>query len=112
MFRPKLLFTSLAALALGACSPQDPQAVTSAAIARKPNADASKLVAEARALIAAMPVNETEAAGADLAAAFKGSGGKDKAPRQAELEQTWATFAKEKYAAAQAKAEAALKAAK
>ena len=27
MFRPKLLFTSLAALALGACSPQDPQAV-------------------------------------------------------------------------------------
>ena len=24
MFRPKLLFTSLAALALGACSPQDP----------------------------------------------------------------------------------------
>ncbi|WP_407312074.1 imelysin family protein [Pseudomonas sp. nanlin1] len=35
MFRPKLLFTSLAALALGACSPQDPQAVTSAAIAKQ-----------------------------------------------------------------------------
>ena len=35
MFRPKLLFTSLAALALGACSPQDPQAVTSAAIANQ-----------------------------------------------------------------------------
>lgn len=34
MFRPKLLFTSLAAIALGACSPQDPQAVTSAAIAK------------------------------------------------------------------------------
>ncbi|PTR29362.1 MULTISPECIES: imelysin family protein [unclassified Pseudomonas] len=34
MFRPKLLFTSLVALALGACSPQDPQAVTSAAIAK------------------------------------------------------------------------------
>ncbi len=33
MFRPKLLFTSLAALALGACAPSDPQAVTSAAIA-------------------------------------------------------------------------------
>ncbi|WP_263260509.1 imelysin family protein [Pseudomonas sp. RIT-PI-S] len=33
MFRPKLLFTSLAALALGACAPQDPQAVTSAALA-------------------------------------------------------------------------------
>ena len=29
MFRPKLLFTSLAALVLGAYSPQDPQAVTS-----------------------------------------------------------------------------------
>ena len=35
MFRPKLLFTSLAALALGACAPQDPQAVTSAAIAKQ-----------------------------------------------------------------------------
>ncbi|WP_191487384.1 imelysin family protein [Pseudomonas sp. FEN] len=35
MFRPKLLFTSLAALALGACSPQDPQALTSAAIAKQ-----------------------------------------------------------------------------
>ncbi|WP_110948547.1 imelysin family protein [Pseudomonas bohemica] len=35
MFRPKLLFTSLAALALGACAPSDPQAVTSAAIARQ-----------------------------------------------------------------------------
>jgi len=33
MFRPKLLFTSIAALALGACTPADPQAVTSAAIA-------------------------------------------------------------------------------
>lgn len=35
MFRPKLLFTGLAALALGACAPQDPQAVTSAAIAKQ-----------------------------------------------------------------------------
>lgn len=35
MFRPKLLFTSLAALALGACSPQDRQAVTSAALAKQ-----------------------------------------------------------------------------
>lgn len=35
MFRPKLLFTSLAALALGACSPQDPHAQTSAALAQQ-----------------------------------------------------------------------------
>lgn len=35
MFRPKLLFTGLAALALGACTPADPQAVTSAAIAKQ-----------------------------------------------------------------------------
>ena len=35
MFRPKLLFTSLAAIALAACSPPDPQAVTSAAIAKQ-----------------------------------------------------------------------------
>ncbi|CAD5107829.1 imelysin family protein [Zestomonas carbonaria] len=35
MFRPKLLFTSLAALALGACSPQDQQAQTSAALAQQ-----------------------------------------------------------------------------
>lgn len=83
-----------------------------AAIAKKPNAEASKLVAEARALVAEMPVTEADAAGADLAAAFKGAGGKEKAPRQAEVEQNWAKFSKEKYAAAQAKAEAALKAAK
>jgi uncharacterized protein len=35
MFRPKLLFTGLAALVISACAPQDPQAVTSAAIARQ-----------------------------------------------------------------------------
>ncbi|MBM7061653.1 imelysin [Pseudomonas sp. UL073] len=35
MFRPKLLFTSLAAFALGACSPQDQQAQTSAALAQQ-----------------------------------------------------------------------------
>ncbi|WP_271409061.1 imelysin family protein [Pseudomonas sp. Q1-7] len=35
MFRPKLLFTSLAALALGACTPQDQQAQTAAALAKE-----------------------------------------------------------------------------
>ena len=83
-----------------------------AAIAKKPNAEASKLVAEARALVAAMPVTEAEAASAEIVGAFKGGSAKEKAPRQAELEQKWAAFAKEKYAAALAKAEAAAKAAK
>lgn len=35
MFRPKLLFTSLAALALGACAPQDPQAQATSALAKQ-----------------------------------------------------------------------------
>lgn len=83
-----------------------------AAVAKKPNAEASKMIEEARALIAKMPVSEAEAASPDTAAAFKGGSAKDKAPRQAELEQSWASFAKTNYAAAQAKAEAALKAAK
>ena len=42
-----------------------------------------------------------------LRAAF--TGGKEKTARQAELEQQWAAFAKEKYAAAKAKADEALK---
>jgi phosphoglycerate transport regulatory protein PgtC len=82
-----------------------------AALARKPNAEASKLLLEARALIDAMPVNEAEAEGKELVAAFRGGSSKDKAPRQAELEQAWSAFAKDKYAAALIKAEAALKAA-
>lgn len=35
MFRPKLLFTSLAALALGACAPQDPQAQITASLSEQ-----------------------------------------------------------------------------
>ncbi|WP_454256058.1 imelysin family protein [Pseudomonas sp. Marseille-Q8238] len=35
MFRPTLLFTSLAAIVLSACTPQDPQAQASAAIAKQ-----------------------------------------------------------------------------
>ena len=81
-----------------------------AAVAKKANADALKLIAEAKALIAKMPVSEAEAASPDIASAFKG--GKEKGPRQAELEQAWAKFAKDNYAAAREKAEAALKAAK
>ncbi|MGL4635526.1 MAG: ABC transporter substrate-binding protein, partial [Beijerinckiaceae bacterium] len=79
------------------------------ALSKKPNAEAAKLIEEARVLIDQMPVSESEAESPQLVAAFRGGSGNAKAPRQAELEQGWATFAKEKYAAALAKAEAALK---
>ncbi|MBM1173257.1 ABC transporter substrate-binding protein [Microvirga arabica] len=78
-----------------------------AAIAKKDNADAKALVKEARDLVAAMPVNEQQASSPEIAGAF--TGGKEKGARQAELEQQWAAFAKERYQQAQAKAEQALK---
>lgn len=78
-----------------------------AALARKENAQARALAREARDLIAAMPITDAEAASPELRAAF--TGGKQKTTRQAELEQQWAAFAKEKYAAARAKAEEGLK---
>jgi ABC-type Fe3+ transport system substrate-binding protein len=81
-----------------------------AALAKKDNAAGRQLVAEARAAIAAMPITDAEAAGADLAAAF--AGGKQKGARQAEIEGQWAAFAKAKYAEAEAKAQEALKAAR
>ncbi len=67
---------------------------------------ARALVQEARALIAAMPVTAEQAASAEIRDAF--TGGDEKTARQAELEQQWASFASEKYAAAKAKAEEAL----
>ena len=81
-----------------------------AALARKDNAQARALVAQARELIAAMPVDEATASAKETASAF--TGGKQKGARQAELEQQWAAFAKERYAQAQAKAEEAAKLAK
>ena len=81
-----------------------------AALARKDNAQARTLVTQARDLIAAMPVDEATASAKETAGAFTGS--KQKGARQAELEQQWASFAKEHYAQAQAKAEEALKLAK
>ncbi len=78
-----------------------------AALAKKDNARARELAKEARDLIAAMPITDAEAASPEMRAAF--SGGKQKTSRQAELEQQWASFAKEKYAAARAKAEEGLK---
>ncbi|MBR1229179.1 MULTISPECIES: ABC transporter substrate-binding protein [unclassified Bradyrhizobium] len=81
-----------------------------AALAKKDNAQARALVAQARELIAAMPVDEAAASAKETASAF--TGGKQKGARQAELEQQWAVFAKERYAQAQAKAEEATKLAK
>ncbi len=78
-----------------------------ARLARKDNAQARALLAEARALIAAMPVTADQAVSADIRDAFRGGGGDAKAPRQAELEAQWSAFAKEKYAAALAKAQEA-----
>lgn len=78
-----------------------------ARLAGKDNAAARKLIAEARALIAAMPVTAEQARSGEITGAFKGSTTKKKAPRQAELEQKWSAFAKQQYAQALAKAEAA-----
>ncbi|KAA2237556.1 ABC transporter substrate-binding protein [Salinarimonas soli] len=77
------------------------------ALAKKDNPKARALVAEARDLIAAMPVSEAQASGAELRGAF--TGGSQKGARQAEVEQQWAAFAKERYAGAKAKADEALK---
>jgi len=78
-----------------------------AALAKKDNAQARALAKEARDLIAAMPVTDAQAGAPEMRAAF--TGGKEKTARQAELEQQWAAFAKEKYTAAKAKADEALK---
>ncbi|MBL8702763.1 MAG: extracellular solute-binding protein [Alphaproteobacteria bacterium] len=78
-----------------------------AALAKKDNVAARKLVGEARDLVAAMPVTAAAAGSAELRAAF--TGGKEKGARQAELEQQWAAFARERYAQAKTKADEAAK---
>jgi ABC-type Fe3+ transport system substrate-binding protein len=78
-----------------------------AALAKKDNPAARKLVADARDLIAAMPVSAAQASSPDLRAAF--TGGKQKGARQAEVEQQWATFGRDRYAQARAKVEEAAK---
>lgn len=82
------------------------------ALAKKDNAQARKLLDEARALVAAMPLSEQQASSAEITGAFSGGKKKEKGARQAELEQQWAAFAKEHYAQARAKADEALKLAK
>ena len=82
-----------------------------AALAKKPNDKAKALLAEARDLVAAMPVTAEQAADPQLAGAFtvERKSAKDAVPeRQAQVEQKWAAFAKENYAAARKKADEAL----
>ena len=83
-----------------------------AALAARPNADAQRLVAEARALVAAVPVTEAHAGDPAFASVFskKRKKATDEVPqRQAEVEQEWDAFARANYARAQALAEQALK---
>jgi ABC-type Fe3+ transport system substrate-binding protein len=78
-----------------------------AAQAKKPNPQGEALIKEARDLIAAMPITDAQASSPEIGGAFTGA--KEKGARQAELEQQWAAFAKERYAQAKAKADEAAK---
>lgn len=77
-------------------------------LAKKNSVPARAALDEARKLIAAMPVTESQASSdTEIVGAFKG--GPDAKTRQAEFERRWASFAKENYAKARAKAEEAVK---
>jgi ABC-type Fe3+ transport system substrate-binding protein len=79
-----------------------------AALEKKNNAAGRQALDEARKLISLMPITERQASSdSDIVAAFRG--GADGKTRQAEFERRWASFAKENYAKAKAKAEEALK---
>ncbi len=72
-----------------------------AAMAGKDNGEAAKLIAEAKALVAALPIDEATSMDADFASVFKKKRKKatDKVTgRQAEVEQQWDTMVKQNYA--------------
>lgn len=76
-------------------------------LAKKDSAPARAALAEARKLIAAMPVTEEQASkDPEIVGAFRG--GADAKTRRAEFEQRWAAFAKENYAKARTLAEQAV----
>ncbi len=82
-----------------------------AALAKKPNPEAAKLLDEARALVAAVPIDEAKSLDAQFAAIFKKKRKKatDKVTgRQAEVEQQWDEMVRANYAKAK---ELAMKAA-
>jgi len=72
-----------------------------ARLARRTNADAASLIAQARERIAAMPISATQAISDEITGAFRAGTGQNRGPRQAELEQQWSTFARDRYAEAQ-----------
>jgi ABC-type Fe3+ transport system substrate-binding protein len=85
------------------------------ALSGKSNAEAEALIKEARALIAAMPISESEAVDAKFPGVFTSEAFKSRKkadvkvpPRQAEIEEKWDSFSKKNYAEAKAKAEKAL----
>ncbi|HIO91425.1 MAG TPA: extracellular solute-binding protein [Leucothrix mucor] len=81
-----------------------------AALEGKTNTDASKLIAEARALIAKLPIDEAKSFDKDFSGIFKKKRKKvtDKVTgRQAEVEQEWDKFVVENYSKAKALAEKA-----
>lgn len=86
-----------------------------AALKDKPNAEAEALIKEARGLIAAVPITESEALdgkfpGVFTSDVFKSRKKADvKVPqRQAEIEEKWDAFTKKNYGDAEAKAQKAL----
>ncbi len=81
-----------------------------AALAGKSNAKAEAMIKEARALVAALPIDEATANNKDFSAIFKKKRKKatDKVSgRQAEVEQKWDAFVKANYAKAKELAEKA-----
>jgi ABC-type Fe3+ transport system substrate-binding protein len=81
-----------------------------AALAKKPNPRAAKLVDEARTLVAALPITEAEAGDPSFSQIFKKKRKKktDVVPkRQAQVEEEWDSFVKKNYAEAKSKAEKA-----
>ncbi len=86
-----------------------------AALVGKSNAEAEKLIKEARALVAAMPISEADAVDAKFPGVFTSDVFKKRKkasvkvpPRQAEVEEKWDSFTKKNYEEAEAKAEKAM----
>lgn len=80
----------------------------------KSNAEAETLIAEARRLVAAMPISEADAKDANYPGVFTSDVYKKRKkadakipPRQAEVEEKWDSYTKKNYADAKAKAEKA-----